>query len=763
MRPDRTDTYVYVDADGRKVFQRVRWERPDGTKEAVTYEHGVGAGWLHSAEETQFQVQHGKLATRSRTEVIFDTGDGVKGKPSVCPACIEYDSPGVELSESVLYKLPELIAGLEAADVIYITEGESDANAMAESTGECATTHPRGVSGPTPAQVEWFRDYEGQVIIIADNDDGGYSGALYWYDALTEIDVYCIVQRPPKEYKDIREYLESEPPSEEDGVLALQMVELTESEMRAAAKRYRGSDAEAAYSGHGWQSNEPLGEWHTKKQQTEKRLRDQGKVVVKKDIKPKPETYDDQGNAGLLLRFYHDDVRYVRDRAVWAAWDHEREIWVMGNDSVLRKWDDITRRMQRLFEVKYLPLIGTESDNEADARAFGKHVTYSRNEGRAASVLSAASRRVQVIASDSEFDADMRILACENGVLKLCEDGNVPMVDAGKDYYITMTTGVNYVEEAWQGNGCGSMWDKFLCRLLPDVEVRNWVQRLVGYSMLGANPERKVVCVLGPTSSGKTTFAEIMRTVLGGYASAMSGTVFRDNQDERPRADIIKVLNKRFVVSEEMSGSWHLHTDQIKRLAGGGTVIARVPYAPEPVERMPAFTPWFIANDPPTIKDADLALWRRIVVVPFDVSLPESEVDSGLKDKLIRDAENREEILAWAIEGWKRYCSDGLEVPGSIAEAQMRFREDVSDFDRWMRDCCERDEEYREQPGTLFDSYQDWCEVNNIPPRDRLSSVLFGKRLSGLGVVAAVTREGGKTVRYRNGLRLKPRSGNASV
>lgn len=46
-------------------------------------------------------------------------------------------------------------------------------------------------------------------------------------------------------------------------------------------------------------------------------------------------------------------------------------------------------------------------------------------------------------------------------------------------------------------------------------------------------------------------------------------------------------------------------------------------------EVTPAFKLWLVANGRPRVRGTDEALWRRIRVIPFDVSIPKAERDLG--------------------------------------------------------------------------------------------------------------------------------------
>jgi 5S rRNA maturation endonuclease (ribonuclease M5) len=77
---------------------------------------------------------------------------------------------GLEGVDRVLYRLPDVLAAKARNDLIFLTEGEKDAEAVCRA-GKCGTTMPGGVG-------KWSDDYTetltgAKVIILADDDDAG--------------------------------------------------------------------------------------------------------------------------------------------------------------------------------------------------------------------------------------------------------------------------------------------------------------------------------------------------------------------------------------------------------------------------------------------------------------------------------------------------------------------------------------------------------------------------------------------------------------
>ncbi len=84
-------------------------------------------------------------------------------------------SSGRNGTAPVPYRLPELLAAVEAGDTIYVAEGEKDVLALAEA-GVAATTNPGG-AGKWPS--DFAQHFEGaDVVVVRDRDEPGMAHAL---------------------------------------------------------------------------------------------------------------------------------------------------------------------------------------------------------------------------------------------------------------------------------------------------------------------------------------------------------------------------------------------------------------------------------------------------------------------------------------------------------------------------------------------------------------------------------------------------------
>jgi putative DNA primase/helicase len=453
----------------------------------------------------------------------------------------------------------------------------------------------------------------------------------------------------------------------------------------------------------------------------------------------------DTGNARRFAARYRNSVRWVPEYANWFVWSDRLNVWALDLDG------EITR-----MAMETVGTIRQEAEFEEDTKqkaAILKFANTSASAGKLKAMLELARDLKGMTLGAALLNARRDILVCPNGTLEL-SGTRVRMRPSKLEDWNTISTGTRYVEGAQLPE-----WNKFLERFQPDIEVREWLQKLAGYTLLGRNPKRLMPVAFGDTSTGKTTFAMALDNALGEYASPTNMTVFRDNQDERPRPDLVGVLTKRFVYAEEASSSWHLHPDQIKRVTGGAPIKARVPYAKQYMEIVPSFTPWLLTNHAPTIEGADSALWRRIIVVPFDVQIPANEEDPGFID-LLESETGREAVLSWLVAGFQMYLDDPdslTYVPAGAVEAGRRFRAEVSDFASAMDELCEYGEPdvYKVKPEQLYQAYSLWCDNHSVKEKDRMSMTKFGRELNGLGFRKKQLREDGEPTWFRLGLRLK--------
>jgi putative DNA primase/helicase len=199
------------------------------------------------------------------------------------------------------------------------------------------------------------------------------------------------------------------------------------------------------------------------------------------------------------------------------------------------------------------------------------------------------------------------------------------------------------------------------------------------------------------------------------------------------------------VVASEAEAGRQLAESLIKQVTGGEPIVARQLHR-EPIEYTPQFKLFFGTNHKPGVRGTDHAIWRRIRLVPFTVTIPPEEQDRELGAKLAAEAPG---ILRWMVEGalsWQR--EGGLAVPKAVLDATENYREEMDVLSEFLSEHTERSPKARVKASDLYDVYTRACEAAGERPMSRKK---LGFALEEHGYTA---QKSGST-RYWRGLRLR--------
>lgn len=452
---------------------------------------------------------------------------------------------------------------------------------------------------------------------------------------------------------------------------------------------------------------------------------------------------DDIGNAQRLRNGVFGEARWVDSWNTWVTYDSSTTLWdrIRGNAMMQRHAYAVVRKMGE--EAAFI--------EDADSlKAFKSWIKTSGLAPRVKAMQDFARVMGGMWARAEEYDAEWTHLHVANGVVVLGDA--VTFRPRRLEDMATLCAPVEYHEGAKS-----ALWLRFLKEVLPDEKTRRWVQKLVGMSLVGGNPERAMVFGIGQTTSGKSTFIEVLANALGGYASPYNLQMFREKRDEGPRVDLLGSLSRRLLYTTEASADVTLHVDAVKRMTGGDMLTARGMASNVYVNAVPAFTPWLMTNETPNVPGADQALKRRIKVAPFNVSLPEDKVDVTLRPRLCAPTE-LPGVLAWAVEGWTLYQAEGLGEDGmslEVMEATFDVRESLNLLDGWMQQACDFDPEYAERTEDLREAYKTWLEMTGEEDKRHSSLSGFGRGLGANGFPKVRRYIDGSQYWCRVGLRLK--------
>jgi len=421
------------------------------------------------------------------------------------------------------------------------------------------------------------------------------------------------------------------------------------------------------------------------------------------------------------------DLRYCCAWKTWLVWDGRR--WRLDDTG------EVERRAKETVRAIYAEA-AAEPDEKRRKRLAG-HATRSEAAYRIRALVQLAQTEPEISIRASDLDQGPWLLNVENGTIDL---RTAEIRQHRRHDHLTKLVPAEYE----LGAEC-PLWKKFLHRVMDgNTALIEFLQRLSGYILTGSTRDRFLVIAHGNGANGKSTFAETLLGLLGDYGRRTPTETLLARRHGGIPNDLARLKGARFVVAAESDQGRQLAEATIKDLTGGDTVGARFLYS-EWFEFRPEFKLWLSTNHKPEIRGTDKAIWDRIRLIPFDVTIPEAEQDRGLREQL--EAE-RPGILAWAVEGCLAWQDRGLAAPEEITAATAGYRSDMDVLGSFLADCCRTAGKERALAADLYEAYGTWCEKNGERP---MSQRQFGMNLSERGFLRK--RSNGR--RYWYGLDLR--------
>lgn len=438
----------------------------------------------------------------------------------------------------------------------------------------------------------------------------------------------------------------------------------------------------------------------------------------------------DLANAERFAKRHGDRLCYSEQMG-WFVYDGRR--W-------LRDTVGEAARCAKETAISILEEAAHVSDDKERA-ALVKHQRHSESQRAQRAMLEAAQTEPGIYVDSIAFDANPHLLNCRNGTLDLSTGA---FRNHDRTDMLTKLAPVDFDPDAKS-----ELWEAFLDEATGgDVDYMAFLQRAAGYSLGGDTSEEKLFFIHGPGASGKSTFIEALKSVLGDYAmTADFETFLQRSFVGGARNDIARLAGARFVSSMEVEQGRKLAEGLVKSVTGGDIVTARYLYK-ESFEFTPQFKLWLVANHQPKARDDDDALWRRILRLPFERVVPKERRDPSIKARLRDPDVSGPAILAWAFKGYQEWHKIGLAVPERVDKATEAYKAEMNPITDFLSECCVLDPNSRVTVAALWDIYQKWAGAGAMGRSD------FKDRLEAKGVRPAWVTEAGKQARGWKGIGL---------
>ncbi len=425
------------------------------------------------------------------------------------------------------------------------------------------------------------------------------------------------------------------------------------------------------------------------------------------------ERLTDMGNARRLVNRLGHDIRYIPEFKKWLLWNSSR--WLMDEDGRIMRGAKNTAT-----SIYTEARDASEAGDDAMADKLASHARKTQCLNRLKAMLELAKTERGIPVRTSELDQDNYLLGVTNGVINLRTGA---LREPCQEDYITKQAHVAYDPEAQ-----APLFIAFLQRIMGGNQALvDFIQRAIGYSLTGDTGEQCLFLLHGSGSNGKSTLLNALKELLGDYAMQCPAETLMVKQGGGGASnDIARLRGARFVATSETENGRRFAEAMIKQLTGGDVIAARFLFA-EYFEFTPNFKIWLAANHKPVIRGDDYAIWRRIKLIPFAVTIQPEEVDGSLPDKLRGEYPG---ILAWAVQGCMEWQTHGLNPPLEVIAATNEYKSEMDLIGRWIEECCITAPQASAQASALHGSYKSWVEGNGGHP---LNSTMFGLKLGDRG------------------------------
>ena len=264
--------------------------------------------------------------------------------------------------------------------------------------------------------------------------------------------------------------------------------------------------------------------------------------------------------------------------------------------------------------------------------------------------------------------------------------------------------------------------DKSLNKLAcNDANIRLLLEEVIGYCFYRRNELRKSFILIGDKANGKSTFLDMIKTLLGD-----ENTAALDLKELGDRFKTAELFGKLANIGDDIGDEFIANPAIFKKLVSGDRINTerkgRDPFDFNNYSKL-----LFSANSIPRIKDKSGAVIDRLIIVPFDARFTKDDPDYDpyIKYKL-RQSEPMEYLIQIGIAGLKRVLENrGFTTSEKVQEELTEYEESNNPILGFFNEIEEKDIE-NETTKSIYKRYTEFCLANNFTP---MSNIEFSKKV----------------------------------
>lgn len=337
--------------------------------------------------------------------------------------------------------------------------------------------------------------------------------------------------------------------------------------------------------------------------------------------------------------------------------------------------------------------------------------------------------------TQDQLDPDPLVINCLNGVLRAAWEQDLECPDpeiVRKVWAVNFREGHDPADMiskcmhvAYEPHATCKRFEEFINRFQPDNDVRWYIQKSHGYGTTGLTSVQALNFHYGGGSNGKSVFITTISRLMGSYAEMIpfaSLVTEQQRRGDQANPDIIRLPRVRLVHASEPPKNMSWDEALVKQLTGGEPMLARGLFQGFVTFR-PKFKLAVFGNIKPTVDGVDHGIWRRLRIVPWNVTITENE-SRDLDDVVAEMLEEAPGILNWLLAGLLGYFREGLRPPDSVLEATREYRDENDPVGAFVRAHVETAPGESIAAREFYHAYVAWAHANGVKP---INETRFGR------------------------------------
>lgn len=315
---------------------------------------------------------------------------------------------------------------------------------------------------------------------------------------------------------------------------------------------------------------------------------------------------------------------------------------------------------------------------------------------------------LELLVSQNTIPASANYIAFRNGILNIVDDSFIPY---SPDFVIT-----NKINWCYNLAARAELVDKTLDKMaVQDPQIRALLEECIGYCFYKRNELRKCFILTGDKANGKSTFLDMVKTILGD-----DNTCALDLKELGDRFKTAELFGKLANIGDDIGDEFIANPAVFKKLVTGDRInVERKGKDPFDFNNYAKFL--FSANNIPRIKDKTGAVLDRLTIVPFNATFTKDDPDYRPYIKYdLRKEECVEYLIKLGVLGLKRVLKNRAFTMSERVQKEMEVYEETNNPIVGFFKECGADEIENQPTKIVFEKYQSYCLINNLQAMSRI-------------------------------------------